>query len=394
MTERLYYDDPALIQFEGKIIESGKYEDKIYTVLNRSAFYPTSGGQSNDIGLLNDIEVIDVVEDGIIVKHITETEVGKINSIVTGIIDKNRRNFKRQQHTSQHIISQCMHRLYGFITMSVHLGDEYGSVELDTGNIDFAQLHEAESMANQAIDNQLPVEILYYDKSELVKLPMRKIPAREGKNRIIKIGDFDYSACGGTHCNNSSEIKIIKFTGHEKIRNRISVKFICGNQAINDYRRRYDVTTRLSEKFTCHFDDLPDSIEKLREENKQFKKKISESYKIILPIKAEELSSEAELIGEFKFILADNVDIDSKQLTYLATLTSENISGVVVLMNDEKIIISSNTEKVNAGEAAKFIMANTSLKGGGNPKLAQLGNLDKNQIIQYKSLIRKMLSDV
>jgi len=393
VTERLYYNDSVLLRFEGKIIASGKYDNKFYTVLDRSAFYPTSGGQSHDIGLLNDITVIDVIEEGNIIKHITKKPIGETGSTVIGVIDKENRNFKRQQHTSQHIISQCMHRLFGYITMSVHLGTDYGSVELNTDTISDSQLYEAETLANQVIAEQLSVDILYYNKSELDKLPMRKIPERDGEIRIIKIGGFDYSACGGTHCNNSSEIRIIKFIGLEKIRKRTSVKFICGNQALDDYRRRYNVLSQLSEKFTCHFEDLTKSVDSLNEESKHLKKKIIELNKTILPVKADELIANAETVGGLKLIIAENIEMDSKQLIHLATFISEKTSGVTVFLNADKIIIISNDEKVNAGNVAKKIIESTTVKGGGNSKLAQLGNIDKNQFDQYKSLIRKILSN-
>lgn len=393
MTKRLYYNDSDLLTFEGEIIESGKYENNYYTLLDRSAFYPTSGGQSHDVGFLNKIRVIDVVEDGDIVKHITEKPIGEIGTKVVGEIDKERRDIKRQQHTSQHIISQSMHRLFGFVTMSVHLGDEYGSVELDADSINDPQLYEAESMSNQVIEAEMPVEILYHDKSEIENLPMRKIPAREGNIRIIKIGNFDYAACGGTHCNNSSEIRIIKFVGVEKIRKRTLVKFICGNQAFDDYRSKFNIIDRLSENFTCHHEDLHKNIDRLKEENKNLKKKITELNKAIIPIKAEKLISQAESLGDMKFIIAEDIDIESNQLIHLATFTSEKISGVVILLNADKFIISSNNENVNAGDIAKAIMKNTSMKGGGNSKLAQVGNIDNTQFNRYKSLIRKILSN-
>ncbi|MFH2050315.1 MAG: alanyl-tRNA editing protein, partial [bacterium] len=256
MTERIYYKDPNILEFEANIVETGKKGDNYYTVLDKTAFYPTSGGQLYDTGKLNDISVIEVIENNDHILHLTDKEVGKTGGAVRGKIDKQRRQINRQNHTAQHILSQVFFRLFNFVTVSVHLGEQYGAIELNIDKIKQEQLKESEMLANDMVSSNLDIEILFIDSGELNKYPMRKIPERKGTIRIIKIGEFEYSACGGTHCNGTAEVGLIKITDTEMMRNHVLVKFLSGSLAVDDYMKRYDVTYKLATDMTCHYSDL------------------------------------------------------------------------------------------------------------------------------------------
>ena len=332
MTERLYYRDSSLLKFEATIVEQGEHEGKTYTVLDKSAFYPTSGGQLHDTGTLNGIAITDVIEtDDDQIWHISDKPVGKIGDTVRGVIDKDRRYIHRQMHTAQHILSQAFIRLYGYETVSVHLGREYAAVELDAKQVSPEQMISAEQMVQEIIGANYPVEILFPDEDEAANLPLRKVPMREGTIRVIRIGDFDWSACGGTHCSSTAEVVVLKITGVEKIRGRSLVKFLVGRQALDDYHNRFSVTSHLSHQFTCHVNDLVDKVDKLTADNNNMRKEITRLQKELMPVWAEELAAEAQTFGAYQVVCREMELSDDHHARQLAGLVAGRIDGVVFL---------------------------------------------------------------
>jgi len=392
LTERLYYRNAALLEFEAEIIEQGPHGENYYTVLNRSAFYPTSGGQTFDTGHINDIEVVEVLEteDGT-VRHITAAPAGETGAKVTGKIDKARRQRNRQVHTAQHILSQAFIQLYDSESVSVHLGEEYANIELDTESLSPEQLIEAEILANDIIHNNYPVEVIFADEDLLKHLPLRKVPERKGTLRIIKIDDYDCSACGGTHCDFTAEVGCIKIIGYEKVRGRSLVKFLAGNLAFDDYRRRYAITDYLSRAFTCHVTDLPDKINKLAIEHKTAGKEISRLQKELLPIRIEKLAADTKRTG--KINLCDSIinDLESNLVGQLASQVADKIEGVALFISGDRLYLATAAKAgINAGDIIKEFAAQTGLRGGGSPKLAQVGGVKAENLEQYREMILKI----
>jgi alanyl-tRNA synthetase len=391
MTERLYYRDPALLAFDAVVVSTQAKDGRQVVVLDRSAFYPTSGGQRHDLGTLNGVPVLEVQEspEGE-VWHITEGTAGAVGEKVHGEIEPMRRRRNRQQHSAQHILSQAFIRLYGWETVSVHLGEEYGTVELSTPEIGEKQLEEAEALANDLIAQNLPIEILFLDSADLANTPLRKVPDRVGTIRVIKIGEFDWSACGGTHCCGTGEVGLIKLVGVEKIRNRPLVRFLAGSQALDDYRVRYAVTEGLSRAFTCHVKDLPVKTEKLTVENRDLRKQVTELQRQLLPIRAEGLAAAAT--GTLKVVASVQSDLDGTAASHLAQLTAEKIGGVALIAADGRLIVATaESSGRHAGEIVKKLAAELGLRGGGSNRVAQLGGVDAVRLTECERLVAVMV---
>jgi len=395
MTERLYYRDSSLLKFEATIVEQGAHEGKTYTVLDKSAFYPTSGGQLHDTGTLNRIAIFDVIEtDTDQVWHISDKPVGKIGDTVRGVIDRDRRHMHRQMHTAQHILSQAFIRLYRYETISVHLGQEYAAVELDAKQMSLERVTSAEQMAQEVVSANYPVEILFIDSNEAANLPLRKIPAREGTIRIIKIGNFDWSACGGTHCNNTAEVVVLKITGVEKMHGRSLVKFLAGQQALDDYHNRFSVTSQLSQQFTCHVNDLVDKVSKLAADNDSMRKEIARLQKELMPVWAEELAAEAQACGAYQLVCREMELSDDRHARQLAGFVAGRIEGVALLLASGRLLVAVSPEsKLHAGHLAKQFCELTGLRGGGSVALAQIGGAEKEKMAHYREVIGKLLRD-
>ncbi len=394
MTERLYYTDSGLIEFDAIILESGRFNENYFAILDRTAFYPTSGGQPHDKGTLNNVRVIDVIEDESgAIKHITENPIGEVRSPVHGVIDAGRRHYFRQLHTAQHILSRSFINLYNMETVSVHLGEEYGAVELNADSLSDEQSQNAELLANKIIEQNQPINIIFADEAQAAALPLRKKPERSGSIRVIKIGELDWSACGGTHCSSTSEVGSIKLIGVEKQRGNALVKFLAGIKAKEDYDERFKATEVLTKALTCSVPDLPERIEKLVEENKQMQRQLSRLHQELLPIKADALAASSFQAGDVKVVCQAIQDVDSKQLNQLASEVANKITGVAALLLDNRVCVAVYGGNFDAGNIVKQLAAKLNLRGGGNKQVAQLGGVTPDRLNEFKETLLAVIDE-
>jgi alanyl-tRNA synthetase len=262
MTLRLYYTDSYLRDFEADIVERADGGRRIY--LDRTAFYPTSGGQPFDTGTLGGIAVVDVVDEGERVAHLLADALP--DNRVSGVVNWDRRFDHMQQHTGQHLLSSVLHQLCGQATISVHFGSESSTLDLDAPAIDHPQLVEAESRANRLVAENRPVEVSFEEAGSASGL--RKPSEREGTLRIVAIRDLDRSACGGTHVRATGEIGSILIRKAERVKKNVRLEFLCGMRAVRRARGDLDLLTRLAGQFSAAAADLPALVEAQRAELK------------------------------------------------------------------------------------------------------------------------------
>src|SRR5579872_4077534 len=279
MTDRLYYRDSFLYDFDAEIAELPPSE-RPAVILNRTAFYPTSGGQIFDTGVIstesgqNKVTEVADMEDGRIV-HYLEAPLKDVKpgTQVRGQIDSTRRRDHMQQHSGQHVLSAAFVRLFNMPTVSFHMADDYCSIDLDTPNLSKTQVQQAERLANEIILDNRPVEIRLVTRDEAANLGLRKLPpAERDQLRIIDIHDFDLSACGGTHVNKTGQIGCVLLRKIEKVRQGWRVEFIAGHRAVATARRDYITLTEAGSLFSAHIYDVPQQIRKSLDEIRSLRK--------------------------------------------------------------------------------------------------------------------------
>lgn len=254
MTERLYYQDSYLTEFEATASNAG---DRIY--LDRTAFYPTSGGQPFDLGTLNGVPILEVVDEEDRVAHLLAEPIA--SGPVTGALDWARRFDHMQQHTGQHLLSAVLAERFGLTTVSFHLGAESCTIDLAAPAISAEMLEQVERLANAEIVANRPVRVSYEDAATAQGL--RKASERSGVLRIVEITGLDRSACGGTHVRTTGEIGALLLGGTEKVRQTTRLTFVCGQRAINWTRMwRRDLTAAEGRAVT-----LTASLKKMSAEN-------------------------------------------------------------------------------------------------------------------------------
>lgn len=290
---RLYYDDSYLTSFESRILEATTVDGHPAVVLESSCFYPTSGGQPNDRGELGGRQVVDVQvrdADGAVL-HVLDGPLGQ--DPVRGAIDWARRRDHMEQHTGQHVLSQAFIRTAQANTISFHLGAEYVSIDLDVPTLDEARRRAAFDLANDVVSRDVPVRAWFPSPEELERIVLRKTPEVEGALRVVAIGDFDTSACGGTHVARTGEIGLIHWLKTERLKRGTRVSFLCGDRARRDYAAKHAIAATLSAELTCSVPELPDAVARLKAELGAARRELARHHEEGLDREAVALAAEA-----------------------------------------------------------------------------------------------------
>ena len=364
-TERLYYNDSYVREFSAEVLEV----DGLTAYLDRTAFYPSSGGQPFDIGTLGGIRVVDVVDEEFRIAHKLEAPIAV--GPVTADIDWNRRFDHMQQHTGQHLLSSVFEELFAFKTLSFHMGADVSTIELGTGALDPTQVLKAERRANELVAENRHVTVSYEDAS--VAGGLRKASERQGTLRIVDLDGLDRSACGGTHVRNTGEIGIILIRKLEKVRANIRLEFVCGLRAVQRARTDFDALSSISRVFSCAFDEAPRiaaaQVEKVQELDKARRMMAAELAK--LEGEALRSATAASAGGVYGAVRRGPISEDTRTLANAFTAPGKAI--VLQLCDDPPSVFlaASKDSGFHCGEVLKKVLAEAGGRGGGSAVSAQ-----------------------
>ncbi|HYP13102.1 MAG TPA: alanyl-tRNA editing protein [Bryobacteraceae bacterium] len=260
-TERLYYTDPFLRSFRGRVTEVAQNGSVVY--LDRSAFYPSSGGQPADYGRIADLIVSDTVDEDDRVAHVLSEPSAELSpgSEVECEIDWPRRFGHMQQHSGQHLLSAVLADMFRWNTISFHMGSDLCTIDLDCPSASSDDLARAEGRVNEVIAQNIPVQISFEDAEEVQGL--RKASTRSGRLRVITISGVDRSACGGTHVASTGQIGCVAILGQERIRQNLRLQFLCGLRAVDRARADRAVLSEISRLLSTESNRLPERITSL-----------------------------------------------------------------------------------------------------------------------------------
>ena len=377
MTERLYYTDPYLREFDATVVEAVTHDGKPALVLDRTAFYPTSGGQPFDVGTLAESRVTDVVdtEDGRILHVVDRLPEAKT---VKGVIDWARRFDHMQQHTGQHVLSAAFDRVAGARTESFHLGADYSTIDLSR-DLSAADVARGESEANRVVWEDRPIAIRFASAEEAATMGMRKESKREGTLRLIDVSDFDLSACGGTHVARTGAIGLIAVAATERFRGGVRVTFLCGGRALTGYHALRDAVAGSVRALSVLPAELPAAIERLQAEGKEQRRRLKEFQDKLALQEADALAATAAATGGIRLVAAALPGWDAGALKTIASRIVERPGHVAVLVGDAPaaplVVARAAGTPVDAGAVLKQLIQKHGGKGGGRPELAQGGGL-------------------
>jgi alanyl-tRNA synthetase len=379
---RIYYTDPYCLEFDATVTDVAPAGERWRVVLDRSAFYPTSGGQPFDVGTLGGVRVLDVSDDNDDgrVEHITEAPL-TVGQQVHGVIDAVRRRDHMQQHTGQHILSAAFDRLMNVRTESFHLGAASATIDL-AREVTPAEIARAEDAANAIVWEDRPVSIRFVSAEEAAALPLRKEPKKDGDLRLIDITEWDLSACGGTHVARTGEVGVIAVRSWERFKGGSRIEFVCGVRALAAFRDLRDAVNGSVRLLSVLPGELPAGIERALSESKDLRYQLRQATQKLAEHEAASLAASAELIGGsgVKGVIAAVDGYDSSTLKTLATsITREpgRVAAVITSATPSAIVITRSPD-VSALDSAAVLKALTTRfggKGGGKPEMAQGGGL-------------------
>ncbi|MGD1996588.1 MAG: DHHA1 domain-containing protein [Anaerolineae bacterium] len=374
--ERLYYADPYLTQFEARVVERLRWEDLPAVVLDRTAFYPASGGQPSDQGSLCDVPVVDVDlrdSDGAVIHLLGEDLAG---DRVTGVVDWDRRFDHMQQHTGQHLLSAACERLLDADTISFHLGSEACTIDLNVARIQLEAMEPVEDLVNRVIWDDRRVTARFVDSAELTSLSLRRPPHVEGPVRLIEVVDFDLNPCGGTHVARTGEIGLLKILRIEYRGDESRIEFLCGRRALEDYRLKNQTVLGLSAELTVGYWELEGAVARLEESLKEARRELRAAREQMLEQEAERLARDAVASGGRRIVHAVWEGRDPADIRALAQKVAESPDAVVVLASLEGnrthlCVARSEGVNLDAEVMLQAVFEPLGGKGGGQPHFAQ-----------------------
>lgn len=367
-TEKLFYTDCYLANFEARVLDTADSGQRVY--LDRTAFYPTSGGQPHDLGTLAGAAVLDVVDEEDAIAHVVSSPITQ--HVVEGVIDWPRRYDHMQQHTGQHLLSAVFVELLGTPTLSFHMASDISTIELGATELTETQIDSAEDRANQIVREARPVTIAF-EQAESVQ-NLRKPSARTGTLRIIEIDGVDRSACGGTHVRSTAELGPIQIRKSEKMRGHVRLEFVCGVRALRRTRQDFRIAADLARLCSTPIDRLPEHVATLRQRLADAEKQCQRTSIELARREGEALyqAHPPSSDGLHRLLLrVSEIDEAARAKAQAFTNSGKAIALILASERGAVLIAASPDSGRNAGAILKAVLAKAGGRGGGSATLAQ-----------------------
>ena len=394
--EKLYYIDQHMKEFVAEVIEVKEVQDKYYVVLDKTAFFPGGGGQHCDLGYIDNIQVVDVIEEDGVIYHITEKKPMKIHRVKCKL-DWERRLDGMQQHLAQHVLSGCFFSLFNANTVSVHVGKDISTVDIQ-GYLDEETIRKAEVEANKIISENIMIEFLTPNKAQLKKLGLRRdLPKTNEEIRVVKIGDLDINACCGVHPKSTLELQAIKIKKWEKHKGATRIEYLAGTRAVKDYFVKDEFTRAICKYLNCGEIDALNAISKL---SLELKEAYDSNRKMSLELsdyKIKEMAEEAEDFKGTTIVKKIFNNENVKEVSKIAEklVVSHNAVTLFAVTAEDKVnLIFSSSKSLNIISMSDLLKDAITLidgRGGGSKNLAQgggknSGNLEMAMDYAYRKL--------
>ncbi len=361
MTERLYYTDSTLVSFEAQVVARDEQATTLY--LDRTAFYPTSGGQPHDLGTLNGIAVVEVVDEDERIAHRLAAPL--YDAQVRGTVEWERRFDHMQQHTGQHLLSAVLAEQFGIDTVSFHLGGDVSTIDVTAKELDLATIEKAvnrEVWANRAVTVAM----------EESPAGLRKASERSGVLRVVTIAGIDRSACGGTHVRGTAEVGFVQLRKVEKVRQSQRIEFVCGGRAVGRAREDYETLAGTAKLFSVGLEQVPASVGALQSRLASAEKALEKLRLETATRRGAEQYSTTEPDADGRRVWRTAVPELSAEAKAMAQGFTATGNSVAVLTAGATVLVATGPESgLDAGALFRELTAQAGGKGGGGKTLAQ-----------------------
>ena len=393
MTEKRYFDNPMATEFTAEIVGTRRDERGFGVILPFTFFYATGGGQSHDTGTIGTARVVDVFPDGDEIVHLLDREI-EIGSYPAKI-DWTRRFANMQHHSGQHIFSAVFWHEMGLETISSHISYETPStIDFDVNSLSAEEIERMEQKANQIIFENREMKAYFVDDKDSVDF--RRPPKVDGKIRVIEIEDYDYSACGGTHLPQTGMVGMLKIVRTERINKKIRIHFVAGGQTLTFLSKVQIAAQKTASSLAIGVSDLPESVEKMKEQLKSAQSELKKLREMKLDIEADKMVQLAEQIEKKWLATALFENRNAGELRALA-MKLRRYSGVVAILASfdgsklSLVAACADDTELSANELLQDHLAPFGGRGGGDKSIAQGGGTADNvdELFKYsKEMVR------
>lgn len=374
--EKIYYDNQYLKEFTAEIVDIKDFDNKFHVTLDKTAFFPGGGGQSCDLGTLEDQKILDVYEKEDVIYHVVEKKPIKIHRVKCEI-DWERRLDGMHQHLGQHVLSGTFFNLFNANTFAIHLGSDISSVDI-YGVFTEDQIREAERLANKVIGEAIPVESFVPTKAELKKLSLRRaLPNTSEDIRVVKIGNFDINACCGLHPASTQDLRLIKIKKFEKHKEGTRIEFLAGKRAVSDSFKKDEFQNSICKYLNCNENEAINGIKNLNESLREANENNKSLNILLAKYQVKEILDNAVKVNNIRII---KEIFDDENLKYVNNLTSklvenQNTIALMAIKSDDKVNLifacSKDVKDVKMNDLLKDAISLIDGKGGGSPLQAQ-----------------------
>jgi alanyl-tRNA synthetase len=392
-TERLYYDDSFLVEFRARVQARSELDGRASVLLDRTAFYPESGGQMADRGTLGGEQVLDVQVDADgAVHHVVIGDPPEVGVEVVGKIDGLRRRVHMALHTGQHILSRALLDIAQAETVSARLGETACTIDVDLADVAERDVARAEDLANAVIDGDVVIRSFFPSPEELARLPLRREPKVSDHVRVVQIGDFDWTPCGGTHCSSSAQVGFVHIVGVERYKGGTRVTFGAGRRAREQLVGESVLLRALAQELSSGPRDVPAAIEKLRRELGTAREALGQARAQLAQRAADEIIGVARAEGR-DMVIAQLADAPAELLRAVAKRIAELPQAVALLAgrDDEGapvVVVRGSSSAFDCGGFLKRAAQAAGGRGGGRPERAE-GRIPGN--VDWPALVRSLL---
>lgn len=379
MTEKLYDKDSYLKEFQATVIScEQKNENTWRVVLDKTVFFPEGGGQTGDTGWLNDVEVVDTREKNGVIYHETKAPL-EMGTKVAGKIEFAARFDKMQQHTGEHILSGIVCSTYGYNNVGFHLSSEITTLDFD-GELSTEQVHELEIRVNQAIHENIPVQVKFPTKAELAEMDYRSKIEIEGQVRIVEIPGIDRCACCAPHVKNTAEVGLLKIQSCDRHRGGCRLTIVCGMRALKDYQQKQESVGKVSAALSAKPEKIAEAVEHLQEQQAKLREQLNQIQAMYLQEKLDKIHAEDQCVCIFEEALDS---IAMRSFVNDAMEKCVGICGAFIGSDEKGYHYIFGSKELDVREISKQLNAKFNGKGGGKPQMVQ-GSLNgtKKEILE------------
>lgn len=375
MTERLHYADTYFTEFDAIILHITAYKEKYAVELDRTAFYPESGGQPSDIGTINGLPVESVIiKDGIVL-HLMAQKPVHIQAHC--VVDWKTRLDYTQQHTGQHLLSSLFFSQYGAITNSFHIGETISSIEINATDFNEACAKDIEEKCNALIFKNLAISAAFYDDEALEQMPLRKRPKVDENIRVVIIEDCDYSPCGGTHLRCTGELQLLKIKGWTRLNGWYKIEFLCGNRALKDFYSKNLLLQNLIAQLSSKEQELPVAVARCINQIKEQEKELIALKSQLAEYELITLMENTMTVNGIQVVKHIFPDADMNYMRYIATKITEQPNHIALLANSKEnlqfLLTRAETIAFDLNKVVRPLLPLIQGKGGGNSRSVQGG---------------------